>query len=393
MLVALAAVYGCKIDDILDIEDRRALPTADLQVLQRQASKPQERTPAPVQPTAPPQPEPDSVLAAAAESAAWAQWAETTNVGDITLEQLSADVQTLAHEYLAGDAVQVFQRTRLLRDRVFALLEGHQPPRQATELYVSAGYLCGLLAWMSSDLGNLRAADTHGRTAWLCAENAGHDDLRAWVCSTRSKIALWEGRLRDAVNHARRGAHVNARGSVGALLACQEADAWSMLGAATEAEAALTRALQARDSTGPDEIGGLFSCPDARQENYAAAVHLRIGKPAKALREAESALTLLATQPVRPYGTEAQIRISQAAALYSGGQPEGVMEALGPVLAMPGERRMGPVTQRMRELGAAMTRSPAANAGVIGSVRRTIEEWCLDSARQHLALSSRDGPT
>ncbi|MEV0906948.1 hypothetical protein [Streptomyces hokutonensis] len=45
------------------------------------------------------------------ESASWAQWAEAANVGDIALEQLLAE-------------------TRALRDRVFALLEGHQYPRQ-----------------------------------------------------------------------------------------------------------------------------------------------------------------------------------------------------------------------------------------------------------------------
>ncbi|MFE9886906.1 helix-turn-helix transcriptional regulator [Streptomyces scopuliridis] len=391
VLVALAAVYGCEVETILDIEDRRALPDSDLRILQHHAPE-QALAPAPTRATIEPPADPDPVLSAAADSASWAQWAEATNVGEIALEQILADVRTLAYDYLTGDALVLFNRTRTLRDRVFALLEGHQPPRQSADLYLSAGYLCGLLAWMTSDLGNLRAADTHGRTAWLCAENAGHDGLRAWVCSTRSKIALWDGRLRDAVNHARRGSLVNVGGTVGVLLACQEADAWAVLGAADEAEGALSRAARAREAiVGEDDIGGLFSCPQARQENYAAAVHLRIGQPHAALRETQSALSLLATQPVRAYGTEAQIHIGQASALLECGEADGIMPALLPVLAMPAERRMGPVTQRMRELAAAMARGPAARASATTAARRSITEWCADSAPRHLALSSGEG--
>ncbi|WP_251021883.1 XRE family transcriptional regulator [Streptomyces sp. ISL-98] len=391
-LVAVAAAIECAIEDILDIEDRRALPQNDLRILQHHAPEQHPAEP-PQRAVREPEPESDRVLAAAAESARWAQWAEVTNVGDIALEQILADVQSLAAGYLTGDAVEVFLEVRKLRDKVFGLLEGHQPPRQSADLYVSAGYLCGLLAWISSDLGNLRAADTHGRTAWLCAENADHDGLRAWVSSTRSKVALWDGRLRDAVNHARRGAHSNATGSVGALLACQEADAWSMLGAKSEAQGALTRAEHARSvMVGTDEIGGLFSCPEARQVNYAAGVHLRIGHPHAALLETQSALHLLAAQPVWAYGTEAQIHISQAAALLACGEPDGVMEALVPVLTMPAERRMEPIAQRMMELARTLAQSPAADASVTSVARRTIEDWCLDSAARHLALSSGDGP-
>lgn len=397
VLVALAAIYGCDVEDILDIEDRGALPESDLRILRHSA--PEQAVPAAAMPAMPavpavtePEPERDPVLAAATESASWAQWAEATNVGEIALEQLLADVRTLAYDYLTGDALPLFNRTRALRDRTFALLEGHQPPRQSADLYVVAGHLCGLLAWMTSDLGNLRAADTHGRTAWLCAENADHNGLRAWVCSTRSKIALWDGRLRDAVTHARRGALVNVSGTVGVLLACQEADAWSVLGAAEEAEGALTRATRARDNiNGEDEIGGLFSCPQARQENYSAAVHLRIGRPQEALRETSAALDLLATQPVRAYGTEAQIHIARAAALLDSGEPDGIMPALTPVLAMPAERRMGPVTQRMRELAASMAHGPAATAATTTGAKRSIIDWCSDSASRHLALSSGEG--
>ena len=391
VLSLLAELYGCDVAALLDQEDRRALPAGDLQLLRHTT-----QTTTADRPTAPAAEPPaptgtESVLAAAAESASWAQWAEATNVGEIALEQLAADVRTIATEYLTGDAVALFGRTRILRDRVFGLLEGHQPPNQSADLYVQAGYLCGLLAWMSSDLGHMAAADTQGRTAWLCANLGGHNELRAWVASTRSKVAFWDGRLRDAITHARRGASYNPGGTVGALLACQEADAWSKLGAADETQSALRRAVAAREeAAGGDDVGGIFSCPQARQENYAAGAHIRIKQYDDALAETTSALDHLAQQPVRAYGTEAQIRISRAMAYVGSGEPEGAMEALLPVLQMPPEQRLDTVVGRMRDLGTMMAGAPGARGAAGVAARATLADWCLDSAPRHLALSSGD---
>ncbi|WP_316762714.1 XRE family transcriptional regulator [Streptomyces herbicida] len=386
VLFAMATAYDCRATDLLDLEDRRALPDAEL----RSLTSPQPETlpaavpaaPAPATPSGP-----DLVHLAADESATWAQWAEASNVGDIAIEQLMAETRALAADYLTSDPILLFNRTRQLRDRTFALLEGHQYPRQSADLYMVAGYLCGLLAWMSSDLGQLRDADTQGRTAWLCAELSGHNTLRAWVLSTRSKICFWDGRLRDAIAYARRGATCQPTGTVGVLLACQEADAWSQLGAHEEAVNALSRAEDARDSVVDiDDIGGLFSCQPARQENYAAAVRLRVGEPAEALRAADNALTLLTTQPVRAYGTEAQIHISKAAAHLATGEAEGALDALAPVLALPPDHRLAPVTMRLRELTAVLGRGPSAGSVRVG-LRGAIEEFCLYSAPRQLALS------
>ncbi|MEH0415925.1 XRE family transcriptional regulator [Streptomyces sp. B21-083] len=389
----MAEAFSCRVADLLDLEDRRALPQGDLHLLARRPATVE--TPALSPPVLPP-PTPagtDLVRLAADESATWAQWAEATNVGDIALEQLMAEARALASDYLTSEPIALFVRTRALRDRVFALLEGHQYPRQSTDLYVAAGYLCGLLAWMSSDLGQLRNADTQGRTAWLCAELAGHNDLRAWVLSTRSKVAFWDGRLREAIKFARHGATYRTTGSVAVLLACQEADAWSELGAQEEALAALALAEHARAAvSGGDEIGGIFACQPARQENYAAAVQLRIGRPADALRSADNALALLAVQPVRAYGTEAQIHISQAAAHLTNGEADGALEALAPVLALPPDHRLEPVTRRLNELCLSIGRPSSSGTATVG-LRQAVEEFCVDSAPRHLALSPGEGST
>ncbi|MFE5868831.1 helix-turn-helix domain-containing protein [Streptomyces roseifaciens] len=390
-LVALAAAFDCGIEQLVDLEDRRAMPEADRLVLSQTAPRP---AALPAEPPMASNNEPigaELIHLAATESADWASWAEATNVGAIGIEQLMADARGLSQDYLTGDPTYVFMQTRKLRDRTFAILEGRQYPRQTADLYLVAGYLCTLLAWMSSDLGQLRDAETHGRAAWLCAELAEDRELQAWVLSTRSKVAFWDGRLRDAINHARRGADLRATGTVGILLACQAADAWSQLGVRQEALEALAVASEARDALRTtDELGGLFSCPELRRANYGSAVRLRIGDAAGALREAEDALT---TQPVHSYGTAAQMHISRAFAHLALGTPEGAAEALRPVLALRPEHRLEPVVRRLQEFSSAVARSRSAEGTTAITLRGEMEAWCSDSAPQYLALSPGQGAT
>ncbi|WP_242640859.1 XRE family transcriptional regulator [Streptomyces kasugaensis] len=387
VLALLAELYGCGVDDLLDFADRQELPPADLQLLRRRAPAPAQPADGP-EPPAAKAPEPcgiELVSIASEESAAWARWAETTNVGDIALEQLLADTRAVADDYLSGEPTAVFRETRALRNRVFALLEGHQRPRQSADLYLLAGYLCGLLAWMSSDLGDMRRAETQGRTAWLCAEIADHNGLRAWTLSTRSKIALWDGRTKDAITLARRGAAYHPSGTAGVLLACQEADAWARLGATHQAQAALTHAAEAQAAQhGEDDIAGLFSCSDFRRVNYATGVHLLSGHAATALEEATSAL---ATPPPHAYGTAAQLHITLACAHVALGDLDGAALALRPVLALAPEQRLAPVAERLREFARAIARSPAAGGRAASSLQEMVESWYLESAPRRLALS------
>ncbi len=389
-LSALADAYACEIEQLLDLVDRRALPESDQRIVRhapsvaRADATPSAPTPAGVTDLA----GAELVHAAAQESALWAAWAEATNVGDIAIDQLMADTRALSADYLVADPAQVFARTRRLRDRVFSLVEGRQHPRQSRDLYVVAGYLCTLLAWMSSDLGQLRDAETQGRAAYLCAELAGHCELSAWVLSTRSKISFWDGRFQDALAYARRGAALRPEGTVGALLACQEADSWSQLGAKAEALSALARATDNHPGL-DDEIGGLFSCPEARLANYATAIRQRLGDPAGALRVADSAMEI---QPAHSYGTTAQMRIAAAFAHISLGSPDGALETVRPVLALASDHRLEPVTRRMRELAAALARSPVTSAAPAVALQTEIESWCADSAPRRLALSPGEGP-
>ncbi|MBV9143196.1 MAG: hypothetical protein JO115_20155 [Pseudonocardiales bacterium] len=140
------------------------------------------------------------VAMAASESAHFGQFAEQSNVGPHTLEQFRADLVRIVTTYPNRPVYPLFVEVRALRNRAFELLEGRQYPDQSRELYLVAGALCGVLANASFDLGWLPAAETHARTAFLCAELAGNNALRAW-CTGHAEPG---GLLGRAAPHRRR---------------------------------------------------------------------------------------------------------------------------------------------------------------------------------------------
>ncbi len=122
------------------------------------------------------------ITALAQESAQFGHRMEATDVGSITPEQLEQEVERLARDFLTQPAAPVVAELGYLRDQTFSLLEGHQYPHQWADLNIIAAKLCGLLATASSDrFGCYDAAAKHLRTAWLCADRAGHSELKAWV--------------------------------------------------------------------------------------------------------------------------------------------------------------------------------------------------------------------
>jgi hypothetical protein len=323
-----------------------------------------------------------SALAAAAEeSATFGEWAETANAARFSVEQLTADVRNLAFGYLTGPPVPVFLGARAVRDKAAALLRGHSAPGRSSDLYALAGYACTLLAWISGDLGQLGAADTHGRTAWLCADLADSDELRAWVLSTRSKTAFWDGRLAEAADLARAGSRLATSSSVAVLLAAQEADVAAEMGRPDEARRLLGSATEALDRvTRTDTVGGLLSCGSARLGNYAAGVYVRTGQPDDALRETDAALAAYASGEPRAHGTEMQLHVSRALVYLHTGALDGAAEALGPVLATPAEQRLATVAGRLSDVATVLEAAPYDRSKDAIALRRAIADFRSHSA-------------
>ncbi|MGH3885133.1 MAG: hypothetical protein ACRDSZ_00960 [Pseudonocardiaceae bacterium] len=283
---------------------------------------------------------------------------EASNVGAETLDQLIDDVRRLVTTYnhqplptLLGDLVDT-------QERAFGLLEGRQRPEQSRDLYLIAGIACGLMAKASHDLGASHDAMTQTRTGYACADNAGHDGLRAWIRGLQAAFTYWSGRLEESLRYAQLGTEVAARsrGTAGVWLASAEARALAALNRPEEAHTALARATDLRDQVQPDELDGLggtctFSRP--RQLYFAAEALSWGGQPeaTHAERLALEALDAYAAAPAqdRSFGHEANTRIALAIARVSHDEVDGAAEALAPVLELPpAQRTHGIVTSMER---------------------------------------------
>lgn len=131
------------------------------------------------------------------------------------------------------------------------------------------------MAKASHDLGAPHDALTQARAAYACADNAGHDGLRAWVRGLQSLITYWSGRFDDSVRYAELGTEPAncTRGTAVAWLACAQARALGALNRMDEAHAAIARATDARESMQPDDLdgmGGICTFGHARQLYYSA---------------------------------------------------------------------------------------------------------------------------
>ncbi|MGH3772226.1 MAG: hypothetical protein ACRDRW_12650 [Pseudonocardiaceae bacterium] len=288
---------------------------------------------------------------------------EASNVGAETLDQLIDDVRRLVTAYqqqplptLLGDLVDT-------QDRAFGLLEGRQRPAQARDLYLIAGIACGLMAKASHDLGAPHDAMTQARAGYACADNAGHDGLRAWIRGLQTLITYWSGRLEDSVRYAKLGAEVAARsrGTASVWLASSEARSLAALNRLEDAHAALGRATEARELLQPDELdglGGLCTFSRPRQLYYAADA-LAWGGETEAHHTERLALEALdayigAPEEHRAFGDEAGARSALAVARVLLGEIDGAVEALTPVLELPPPKRIHGIVTSVEHVRSAL---------------------------------------
>ncbi|MGH3754574.1 MAG: hypothetical protein ACRDRP_18115 [Pseudonocardiaceae bacterium] len=288
---------------------------------------------------------------------------EASNVGAETLDQLIDDVRRLVTAYqqqplptLLGDLVDT-------QDRAFGLLEQRQRPAQTRDLYLMTGITCGLMAKASHDLGASHDAMTQARAGYACADNAGHDGLRAWIRGLQALITYWSGRYADSVRYAQLGAEAAARpsGTSGVWLASSEARSLAALNRFEEAHAALDRATEAREHLQPDELdtlGGLCTFSRPRQLYYAADA-LAWGGETEAnhtQRLALEALDAYAGAPGqdRAFGDESGARCALALARVFLGEIDGAADALAPVLELPPPKRIHGIVTSVEQVRTAL---------------------------------------
>lgn len=288
---------------------------------------------------------------------------EVSNVGSETLDQLGDDVHRLVVDYQIEPLDTLLADFAETQARIFALLEGRQPPAQTRELYLLAGVACGLMAKASHDLGALPEAMTQARAAYSCADNAAHDGARAWTRGLQALIAYWAGNLDESLRYAQHGtdAAARARGTSSVWLASLEARSLAALGRVPEAHAAVERAGDARDQVRGDDLddlGGLCTFGRARQLYYAADALAWCGRAEAEHTErlATEALDAYGQVPSaeRAFGDQAGARCALAVARVEQGEIDGAAEVMAPVLDLPPAQRIHGVVASVEHVHSAL---------------------------------------
>ncbi|HEX5493601.1 MAG TPA: helix-turn-helix transcriptional regulator [Mycobacteriales bacterium] len=321
----------------------------------------------------------EELLTMTAHESAW-YFDHPSNVGPATLDQLRSEVTRLARSFANVPRLQVFANARWLRDQAFGLLDGRQQMSESRDLYFMAGATCGMLANITSDFGFYDAAMAHARTAWLCAQQADHNGLRAWILGRQSLIAYNDGRFGHAAIYARRGQEHASPGTVGVSLAALEARATSRLGDVTATRAALVRAGENRGRVASDEldeIGGIMGFSRPKQHHYDAESHLGIGDAASVIAEAESCVTGYREGPDddRAYDNMASAQVNRATAHALDNDLEAARAAAQPAFDLPPELRPDALRQRFRRLHRHLTDPAVSTAQPAVELRDQIEHF------------------
>jgi hypothetical protein len=317
--------------------------------------------------------------AIADESLDFGEWVGMSEVADATIEQYADQARRLARVFEYAMSLPLLLETRRLRDRVASRLRGHQRLAQARELYLIASQVCGLLAWMSGDVGNYRAADTHAWTAWMCAEQADHDAARAWVRATQAKLAYWDGRFVESAELAEDGLNYASADSAHVFLALFRARALARTGHDSEAVQAMGLAAAKREAAAvADLLGGVWELTPARYHGLLAGTRLLLGEPADAVAEATQAIRLSQETPPgeRHLYAELLVRTDQAQAHLQRSELDGAANALRPVLDLSADMRTEPILQQLTSLRSVLAVLPRfAGSGLALDLQDEIETY------------------
>ncbi|TCJ32431.1 helix-turn-helix transcriptional regulator [Parafrankia sp. BMG5.11] len=295
------------------------------------------------------------------------------------IEQVFDEVRVLALAYPKRSLIDVLGPLSEVQETVFSLLEQKQKPAQAQLLYLLAGVTGGLLGKAAHDLSVPHAAMTHARTAFICADQADHDGLRAWVRGLQSLIAYWDRRPTAALRYAQSGAEFAARsgGTVAAWLPISEARAWAALGDLEQTRTAIKTAESAWERVSPDEldeIGGMCTFSPARHSYYAADALVLLPTETETA-ESYSARAVAAysdeTRPEWAFGDQAGSHTGLALARIARGDLDGAADAIVPVLDLVPEQRINGVVHSVQRLHRAIASS---SLGVDPAARDLQEE-------------------
>lgn len=298
---------------------------------------------------------------AAAEALELTRRSGVTGVGRGTFDQLEAVVTTLDRSYCEVLPAEQFIVARAYRAYVQELIEGRHTLKETQQLYIYAGWLSEMLAWLAHDLGNQLAAEAYAIDCYEHADQAGHDELCAWASDAMASIAMYAHRPERAVQAAHKGIEkAPASHPLAIRLRAQAARAYAKLGRRHECEKYFADANKLYDRL-PANPPTRFTIETDTLAQYAltaypASSYLWLGEFQTAKRYAEAALAIHEQVPAasRSPSREAIARLDLGIAMAALGSPDEAIAHGRQALAS--SRIVDSVRARAGDLDAALTR-------------------------------------
>lgn len=313
------------------------------------------------------------LAAAAATSAEFAGMLARNNTDDATLESLTYRLCDVATAYVHTPLTPLLHDIIAVRDDVFGLLGGRQPPRRTTELLVLAACSCLLLAHAAQNLGDHSGAAAHAEASRTLAQQTGDPTLLAWVTGSMALIAEWSPWAGMSLGFTEQAAQLAPPGQSRIRIAAIEGRAAARIGDRARATRALRRLDQARAEVPSDgavnRFGGVLTFPEAKLDCYLGATHALLGDHEKAAEHCRAALAAYQDGPApqRSYGDEALARIDLIASSIALGDLPGAHTLMEGLVQLP-------APLRIRQIGTAVARIKAEARRAARAGRRQMSE-------------------
>jgi hypothetical protein len=334
------------------------------------------------------------VLMAAHEGSEHAENAEQRDIGDVTLEQIRADVIRLSHDYMTGEPFGLFREMRRVRNRMYAALDRRLWPRDQTDLYFLLGCLNCLMAVAANDLGYPSAVEELARAGEAYATMIGHRPLVARLRLELANAAFWQ-RPRRSRELAASALEFLADGPSAAYIYLKLGRAAARLGDAPAARSAIVAASDARERGHQDElleIGGEFNLSRATQHYLAGSTVIEIpDAQAEAISELEHAAELYAAapEPGEDHSRHAEMiaRTDLTTAQLRAGQLDAAASAVAPVLSLPSGQRISDLPLRFGRVRAELASPRYQSSAEAQDLDERIEAFLSDTVADERPLA------
>jgi len=283
-------------------------------------------------------------------------------VGRGMLEHLELVLTDLSRGYGHELPTELFVVARVYRCRVDELIRGRHTLTELRELYVYAGFLSELLAWLAHDLGHPRTAQAYAMDSYTHAEQAGHCELQGWAADVMTAIATYaQQHPNQAARAAMKGiADVPSDHPLAIVLRVKAARSYARLGDRENFEALFTEARRLHDRM-PTQAPFRFRLDTGTMADNAitaqpAQAYLWLEDFPAAKTHSEAALAVHESAPPggSSPGKEAMARLVLATALTHLGAPDEAV-ALGQQTLTSSTCAASYVRAHARDLNAALT--------------------------------------